>query len=203
MLNLMNEKVDMNFTKKVHYYFKELKGTIDCVNIDQIQEVIEQIMKAYQQERFIYVFGNGGSASTASHLVTDFNKGISCNLKKKFRVFCLNDNIPIMLAISNDVNYRLIFKNQLENYLQSNDLVIAISGSGNSNNVIEAVEYANTKGANTIGLVGFDGGKLTKIAKYSIHVPVHNMQQVENLHLAIQHLTVRILLDYLIVNKYE
>jgi D-sedoheptulose 7-phosphate isomerase len=195
MLQLIDKQV--NFTNKINNYFTDLKNVVDCINVDQIQIVIEQIIEAYHKERFIYVFGNGGSASTASHLVADFNKGISCNLEKKFRVLCLNDNIPIMLAISNDIHPHFIFKHQLENFLQREDLVIAISGSGNSTNVIEAIEYANTKGANTVGLVGFDGGKLKKIAKHSIHVPVHDMQQVEDLHLAIQHLIARVLVDHL------
>jgi len=185
-----------SFAEGIASYLEEVKQVIDCLDTEQISMAIEKIMKACENERFIYIFGNGGSAATASHFVVDFNKGIGDGLSKRFRVVCLNDNIPTILAIANDVHYHEIFKKQLENFLDKEDLVIAISGSGNSKNVLEAIEYANECGAVTIGLVGFNGGRLKQMAHHSIHVPVNDMQQVEDAHVVIMHLIMRVLLNF-------
>jgi D-sedoheptulose 7-phosphate isomerase len=174
-----------------------LKFIIDKLDKYQIKIVIEKLIAAYHKSSFIYIFGNGGSAATASHFVNDFNKGVSEKLQKKFRFICLNDNIPSMLAIANDIDYDQIFKFQLENFLTENDLVIAISGSGNSGNVIKAVEYANMIGTETIGLVGFDGGKLKQLVKYCIHVPAYEMQKVEDIHMIMDHTMMGIIKKHL------
>ena len=126
---------------EINNYFNKFKDVIDELNPDEIYESIQKILEANKNERFIYIFGNGGSASTASHFATDFNKGLSGKLPKKFRVVCLNDNIPTMLAMANDFHYDEIFKRQLENFLEKDDLVIGISGSGNSQNILKAIEY--------------------------------------------------------------
>ena len=137
--------------------------------------------------------GNGGSGATASHFVCDFNKGISEKLDSKYRFICLNDNIPTMLAYANDVSYNSIFVEQLKNLATEGDLVIGISGSGNSNNVISAIEYANAQGCKTFGLVGYDGGMLKKIAQNCIHIKINNMQIVEDIHMIIDHLLYSVL----------
>lgn len=201
MPSLAHAPEHIDFSLGIESYLNGLEKAINYLDYEQINRVINRIVEAYQDEKFIYIFGNGGSAATASHFVTDCNKGVSENLKKKFKVICLNDNMPTILAISNDINYDQVFKLQLENFLTSDDLVIGISGSGDSKNVIEAVEYAKKRGADTIGLVGFGGGKLKKIADYCIHVPVHDMQHVEDLHLAINHLIVRVLMTHLDSNR--
>lgn len=198
MLGTVNiGEINTNFGLSINTYLDNLRGIVEMLDKKQIQKVIEKIIEAYQNDRFIYVFGNGGSASTASHFVSDFNKGVSQNLHKKFRFLCLNDNIPLMMAISNDINYNHVFDFQLQNYLVKDDLVIAISGSGNSKNVINAVKYANSQGAYTIGLTGFDGGELLKISKYGIHVPSYEMQLVEDIHLILNHTMMSIIKNHL------
>jgi D-sedoheptulose 7-phosphate isomerase len=186
-----------DFSPDINRYLYDIKLTLDKMNIQQINTVMHKLIEVYQRGGFIYIFGNGGSAATASHFVNDFNKGVSGNLQKKFRFCCLNDNVPSMMAIANDNSFDQIFKSQLENYLTQNDLVIGISGSGNSNNVVQAIEYANDIGVETIGLVGYNGGKIKEIVKYYIHVPVDNMQRVEDLHMMMDHLIMKILKEYL------
>ena len=132
--------------------------------------------------------GNGGSASTASHFVNGLSQGATVEGKMRFRAIGLTDNIPNILAYANDLGYENIFVEQLINLLHEGDIVIGISGSGNSKNVIKAIEYANKHRAITIGLTGYDGGELKKIVDYSIHVPCNFMEIVEDIHLAISHL---------------
>ena len=137
--------------------------------------------------------GNGGSASTAAHFECDFNKGVSYDQKIKYDFECLSDNVPMMMAIANDIGYEDIFIVPLRNKLKCEDIVIGISGSGNSENVVKAIEYGNEVGAETIALVGYDGGKLKEIAKYNIHVEVNHIQIVEDVHLMLDHMMMFIL----------
>lgn len=165
-------------------------------NIDQglIEKLMNVLLDTYEREGTIYVFGNGGSASTASHMANDFNKGISEYVDKKFRVCCLNDNIATVMAIANDIGYEDVFSFQLKNKVKEGDLVIGISGSGNSKNVLNAIEYAKTQGAVTVGWVGFDGGKLCQMADIVFHANVNNMQLVEDLHLILNHLMMAVIM---------
>jgi len=174
-------------------YLTELKDAIDLLDVTEITVVMDQLLEVYDRQGFVYIFGNGGSASTAAHFVNDFNKGIGLDLPKRFRFCCLNDHVATVLALANDIDYGQVFVEQLRNFLTPQDVVIAISGSGNSRNVLEAVEYANDRGAKTIGLVGFDGGELKDLVSYCIHVPVHDMQKVEDLHLAMNHVMMSVL----------
>ena len=137
--------------------------------------------------------GNGGSASTASHFAGDFNKGLSLGREKRFRFICLNDNPATVLSLANDVDYSQIFVEQLKNFLSEGDLVMAISGSGNSANVVNAVEYAKQKGNTVIGLTGYNGGKLKEISDISLHIPADDMQITEDLHMVFDHLIMSIL----------
>ena len=139
-------------------------------------------------EKMIFIFGNGGSGATASHFAGDFNKGISYGLKKRFKVLCLNDNIPAMLALANDCTYDDIFVEQLKNFLSPGDVVIGISGSGNSKNVLKAISYANQKQATIIALTGFKGGQLKKITQFCLVVPIEDMEKTEDIHLILMHL---------------
>ena len=186
-----------NFSPGVSKYFGGLKAVIDELDIDHVTGVMERLLAAYRRRASVYVFGNGGSASTASHFVNDFNKGVSEQLEAGFRFYCLNDNVPTLMAVANDISYDRIFALQLKNYLQPGDVVIAISGSGNSLNVIEAVRYANQRGVETIGLVGFDGGLLKELAHHCIHVPVDDMQKVEDMHLVINHVMMALFKEHL------
>ena len=166
---------------------------IDSLNIDELNEAMQKIVETYENEGTIYIFGNGGSATTASHFVGDFNKGVSEYTDKKFRFVCLNDNPATVLAIANDIGYEEVYRFQLRNKVTPNDLVIGISGSGNSMNVVNAIDYANSCGVPTIGITGFNGGKVRAMTQYHMHVPVDNMQFTEDLHLIFDHMMMTIL----------
>jgi D-sedoheptulose 7-phosphate isomerase len=187
----------MNFLQNIEAYLDKLKRVIGQLDPEQINTVLNQLVEVHQRGGYVYIFGNGGSAATASHFVNDFNKGISEKLARKFKFISLNDNFSTMMAIANDNGYDRIFIQQLENFLAPGDLVIGISGSGNSPNILRAIEYANSQGVDTIGLVGYDGGKLKQIVKCYIHVPVPDMQIVEDLHMVMDHLMMKVLKEYL------
>lgn len=171
-------------------YFNDEISSINKLNKNKINELILKLDDALINNKVIYIFGNGGSASTASHFVADFNKSKFRKTCQRFNVICLNDNIPSMLAISNDYGYDKVFLNQLEGRVNSNCIVIAISGSGNSKNIIDAVSYAKSEGAFIIGFTGFDGGNLSKLTDLEINSKINNMQITEDIHLIIEHLII-------------
>jgi D-sedoheptulose 7-phosphate isomerase len=144
-------------------------------------------MEAYQADRQIFVIGNGGSASTASHIACDLGKGTSLPGKRRFRVISLTDNVATMTAWSNDVCYEDVFVEQLKNLVNPGDLAIGISASGNSENVIRAIGHARAIGCKTIGWTGFDGGKLAQITDVSVVVDSHEYGPVEDVHLILNH----------------
>lgn len=185
----------MDYTKFIDTYTKEEIQLLKELDVDAVNKMLNAMEKAWDEEAPIYVFGNGGSASTASHMANDFNKGISEYTDKKFRITCLNDNTATVLAIANDIGYEDIFEFQLKNKVKPSDLVIGISGSGNSQNVIRALKYAKEQGATTAGWVGFDGGEVSKITDITFHVPVNNMQLVEDLHLILNHLMMYVIMQ--------
>ncbi|OGC14132.1 phosphoheptose isomerase [candidate division WOR-1 bacterium RIFOXYA2_FULL_37_7] len=174
-------------------YFSELERVFHDIDVSQIELLANLFFASLSNDSTVFVFGNGGSAATASHLACDINKGVSFGNDKRFKVICLNDNIPTMMAYANDVSYESIFVEQLKNFLRKNDLVVGFSGSGNSKNVLNAIEYANQSGAITFGMTGFDGGKLKQIARHSLVVEIDDMQKVEDTHLIITHILMRIL----------
>lgn len=178
---------------KITEYINNFRVVLDNFDIDALEEIIQTFIYARDNNKNIYVFGNGGSGSTASHMVCDIIKGCSYNKEKKFRIICLNDNIPTILAYSNDVGYDVIFEEQLKNLMNEGDVVLAISGSGNSKNIIKAIDYANINGATTIGFSGFDGGLLKKKAKINLHVPIDDMQISEDFHVIAMHIMYSIL----------
>ncbi len=169
-------------------YIEMEKEMLEVVDKGEIQSVLDVMMETYQAGGTIYVFGNGGSATTASHMANDFNKGVSEYVERKFKICCLNDSVATMLSIANDISYEEIYRFQLRGKLQPEDLVIGFSGSGNSANVLHAVSYAKEQGVKTVGFCGFGGGKLKEIADYSFYVPLNNMKVVEDLHLMMNHL---------------
>ncbi|MBR2215099.1 MAG: SIS domain-containing protein [Selenomonadaceae bacterium] len=165
-------------------------------NLDQgaIKAAMEAIVTAWREGKTVYTMGNGGSASTASHMVCDFNKGVSEAVgKNKFRFNCLSDNTALTMAIANDIAYDDIFVFQLRGSVKPGDLIIALSGSGNSENVIRAVKYAKEQGAKIIALTGYNGGKLKELADYPLHVAVDDMQIAEDVHLIFNHLIMQVL----------
>jgi len=186
-----------DFSKSAEAYLTRLKSTIDLISREEISRFLNILLDALESEKNIYIMGNGGSAATASHFAVDFNKGLSYGKEKRFRFICLNDNLPTLTAYANDVGYEDVFVEPLRNFLVRGEVVIGISGSGNSRNVLKAIEYANKQGALTVGITGFDGGALRKMAQYSVHIPIHDMQVTEDLHLVLDHLSYAVLGEYL------
>lgn len=183
----------MDYRENIKQYIEMEKQVLDALSSESINEVMNVLEEARLGGKRIFIFGNGGSASTASHLECDFNKGISYDQDIKYDIECLSDNIPMLMAIANDIGYEDIFIVPLKNKLKKGDIVIGISGSGNSGNVVRAFEYANGLGATTIAFTGYDGGKLKQISEYNIHVPINNMQIVEDVHLILNHMMMFIL----------
>ncbi len=179
----------------INTYFSNLKECIDNINTKEIEKLIEILEIARNEGRQIFVMGNGGSATTASHLCCELNKGASYNKEKRFNVVCLNDSISTILAYANDVCFDDIFIEQLKNLANKNDVVIGISSSGNSKNILKAITYANEIGAQTIGFTGCNGGELKKLAKYSINPNFDNLQISEDIHLIIIHILYRYFLE--------
>jgi len=154
---------------------------------DDVDQVANLLVSAYEQERSIFVFGNGGSAALASHFACDLGKGTVNGSKKRFRVLALTDNVPLMTAWANDSKYEDIFAEQLANFARPGDIAFAISGSGNSPNVLHALRTAKNIGSTTVGLGGFAGGKMRGLCDACIVIPCDNMQIIEDLHLCVAH----------------
>lgn len=178
----------MSYHKMIETYIENEIKVLQSLDINAINEVLKLLEKTLHAEGTIYIFGNGGSAATASHFQNDFNKGISLNTEKKFRFLCLNDNVATLMAIANDNGFDNVFSAQLEGRLQENDIIFAISGSGNSRNVLNAVEYARRCGNQVVGITGYDGGKLKELSDFSLHAPVDSMQITEDIHMIFDHL---------------
>jgi D-sedoheptulose 7-phosphate isomerase len=176
---------------------ESLKRTVEQLNLNSINEMLNVLRKAYEDEKTIFIMGNGGSAATSSHFVCDFNKGICERRSKKFKMISLADNVPSMLALANDIGYESIFVEQLKCLFKPGDYVIGISGSGNSENVIQALEYAKHNEGITLALTGYSGGKLNTLADHNIHVNIDDMQIVEDIHMMLDHLMMRVLKDRL------
>jgi D-sedoheptulose 7-phosphate isomerase len=182
-------------------YVAETKAALDAPYLrEALEGIVPLFLKARDEDRTIFFFGNGGSASTASHFVVDIAKGTKSSLKpgpptKRFRCVALNDNIPSMLAWANDADYNRIFSEQLRSLAEPGDLAVAISGSGNSPNVLAAVEAAKELGVTTIGLSGIGGGKLKGMVDVSLVVPSNSMQHTEDLHLVVLHFLTAYLRD--------
>ena len=172
-------------------YIEDLKQTLDVFPRDQFESLIDAMMEAREKGRKIFVMGNGGSASTASHWVCDINKGCGNGDGCKFKMLCLNDSVSTMLAYANDASYEQIFVEQLKNFFDAGDVVIGISGSGNSLNVLNAIEFANNNDGTTVGICGFSGGRLFEISQIKLLAAVHDMQKVEDIHLIITHMAMQ------------
>ncbi len=178
------------------YLAREIE-TLRNLNMDEWEEACSCLLRHYESGSTIYSMGNGGSASTASHMVCDFNKGISCDLEKRFNFVCLSDNLPELMAIANDIGYENVFLYPLTNKLKKGDLIVAISGSGNSKNIIKACEYVKGVGAEIIGITGYNGGKLKQIADYHVDANIDDMQISEDIHLIFNHMMMYTLHSYL------
>jgi D-sedoheptulose 7-phosphate isomerase len=180
-------------------YIEHLKRVLDEFPHLHFERLIDVLLSAYHNEQHIFVMGNGGSAATASHWVADLNKGCCLDQKKKFRMMSLSDNISSMLAYANDISFDGIFVEQLKNFFVPGDVVIGISGSGNSKNVLNAIDYANDHGGITVGLCGFSGGQLYRSVEVPILARVKDMQIVEDIHMVVVHMTMQRLIKELSV----
>ena len=187
----------MNYYNDIKNYINLEKEILDKIDVKAIDKAIQLIEVTYQEEHNIYVFGNGGSSATAMHYQNDFNKGLSETLQKKFNFVCLSNDVTILMAIANDIGFEEVFRYQLIGKLKEGDIVIAISGSGNSKNVINAITYAKEQGNQIIGLTGYDGGRLKTESDISLHVPVNSMQITEDIHMIFDHLIMSILYKHL------
>ena len=163
------------------------------LDLEAFNLAMNLIKEKFEDGKKIITLGNGGSAHTASHFITDWNKMVNLATGKIFNGICLCDNVGLVTAYANDINYDQVYEGQLKTMLTKDDLVIAISGSGNSKNVLNAINYANDKGADSLGLVGYDGGELIKIAKKNVHIPSFDMQLCEDVHLIFGHMTMKYL----------
>lgn len=172
----------------INDYLSSLKGSLEQIPPEDLDKIVSILLDAHKNDKKIFIFGNGGSASTSSHFANDLNKLCSLKGKKRFKAIALTDNIPLMTAWANDEDYGSIFVEQLKNLMDRGDVVIAISGSGNSVNVVRAVEYSKKMSGISIGFLGFDGGKLKNIVDSYIIVRSDMYGVVEDAHLAICHI---------------
>ncbi|MDE0164431.1 MAG: SIS domain-containing protein [Bryobacterales bacterium] len=169
-------------------YRTKLLGALQTIDAAKVDQAIRVFARAREEDRQIFVFGNGGSAATANHFACDIVKGASYGRNQRFRIMALSEQIPTMTAYANDVGYDAVFVEQLKNFARPRDVAVAISGSGNSANVIRAIEYARSAGCYTIGLSGMTGGKLRPLVDLSLHVDDHHMGRVEDAHMVIMHM---------------
>lgn len=176
-------------------YMSKLQQTMDQLSQPLISDVIHVLQRARMRGSQVFIMGNGGSASTASHFVCDLAKNTRCDGLPHFRAIGLADNMEIFSAYANDEGYENVFSQQLINLVRPDDIVIAISASGNSKNVVNAVEEAKKYGATTIGFTGFSGGRLGQIVDIQIHVHSDIIEHVEDIHLMLEHMIVRTIKD--------
>lgn len=172
-----------------------VKSTLDNLDPKAIDQLIEAFASTYEAGGQIFTMGNGGSGASASHAAGDFLKGASYGLDKRFKMICLNDNLPSMMAIANDIGWDDIFVEPLKNFMGPNDMVIGISGSGNSANVVKALTYASENGVKTVALTGFKGGKIGEIADLHVHAPVMDMEVTEDIHMVIFNIVKKAMMD--------
>jgi D-sedoheptulose 7-phosphate isomerase len=172
----------------VDAYFRRLQAVATQLPFNDLERIIDLLMEGFESGRTIFVFGNGGSAATASHMMCDMNKGtIAEGEKRRFKVLALTDNVPLMTAWANDSSYENIFAEQLRNFARPGDIAFAISGSGNSPNVLLGLRAAREAGATAVGLAGYEGGKMKALCNHCAVVPCDNMQIIEDMHHAALH----------------
>jgi|SRR3954452_11058882 D-sedoheptulose 7-phosphate isomerase len=176
----------------VERYVGRLCAALQDLPMENLEELGELLFRAYLNERQVFTIGNGGSASTASHIAADLGKNTIGPNMRRFRIMSLSDNASVLTALSNDIGYEHVFVEQLMNLIRPADVLIAVSASGNSPNILRATEYAQSQSAHVVGLLGFDGGKAARMVDLPILVPVCDYGAVEDVHLVVNH----ILVDY-------
>lgn len=178
-------------------YIDELIRHLNDLQELDLARLENTLLDAYLNDRMIFVIGNGGSAATASHMATDFSKGTTVASKKRIKMLSLTDNVAWMTALGNDLSYEDIYVEQLKTFLQPGDVLLSISASGNSKNLVKAVEYCNAHGGKSVSLLGFSGGKLKELSHEFIHIPNFNYGVVEDIHLVINHIVSQKLKEYI------
>lgn len=167
-------------------YLSETRDVLAHLDAELVDRISEQIWQAYERDRTVYLFGNGGSAALASHLACDLAKGASANGRRRLRAVSLNDNIALLTAVANDLDYEEIFAEQLH-HIEAGDVALAISSSGNSGNVVRGLAVAQQAGATTIAITGFKGGRVKALCDMCLVVPSDNVQYIEDSHLSVMH----------------
>lgn len=183
----------MDYINELNAYREREIAVLNSLDLNSVNQVMNVLEDARLHGKRIFICGNGGSAATASHYCCDFNKGVSENQNDKYNFECLNDNIPTLMAVANDIGYEEVFRFPLKNKMKSGDILIGISGSGNSKNVVNAMEYAKSIGGTTIAIVGYSGGKMKEMADYNIHVNINDMQISEDIHMILDHMMMYVL----------
>ena len=176
--------------ENVEAYLQQLQTAVDLLPRDQLAELGEMLYRTYRNQKQVFTLGNGGSASTASHMAADIAKNTIGPNMRRFRVLSLNDNTAMLTALANDLGYENVFAEQLQNLISPGDLLIAVSGSGNSPNVVKAVRYARSQCAEVVGILGFGGGEVASLVDVAIVVPSSHYGVVEDVHLIINHIIV-------------
>jgi len=171
----------------IQSYFTELAQLVSNVPSTEVEALVDLLHDAWTHDRQVLLMGNGGSSSTVSHIVADLQKNVFLHSGRALKTMCLSDSAPLITAWGNDTHYANVFAGQIRCWVRPGDVVIAVSGSGNSPNIIHGIEAANELGAVTFGLAGFRGGKLKDTAKHCIVVPNDNMQKIEDVHMSILH----------------
>jgi D-sedoheptulose 7-phosphate isomerase len=174
----------------VESYFDRLRGTIDRIPLERIERIGEILFRAYEHNKQVFVVGNGGSAATASHMACDLGKNTIGPNQRRFRILSLTDNTPLLTALANDVGYDHVFSEQLVNLIRPGDVLIVITGSGRSPNILEAMRYSRDRAATVIALLGFDGGPARDLADELILVPSDDYGLIEDLHMIFNHVLV-------------
>lgn len=183
----------MDYKKGLADYLNMEIEILQKLDLDGINQVMNVLETARMAGKKVFICGNGGSAAIASHFCCDFNKGVSEKQENKYNFECLSDNVATMMAVANDISYEEVFRFPLRNKMGKDDIVIGISGSGNSKNVVNALHYAKENGAVVVAIVGYDGGEMKRMADYCIHVNVDNMQISEDVFQILDHVMMYLL----------
>lgn len=178
----------MDIREYAQRYFDGIRSSIEEIDPDALDAIAGVLRTAWRDDRRIFILGNGGSATTASHMATDLGKGTAQPRVKRFKVLSVTDNMGLVTAYANDMSYDDVFVEQIKNHLEPGDVVIGITGSGNSPNVLKAIQWAREAGAVTVGLIGFGGGKLASMVDHQITFSSDNYGVVEDLHLSLNHI---------------
>ena len=170
-------------------YLKYVEDSLKLIDKNDVDKFVKMLMDAYENNKMIFIIGNGGSSAIASHFAQDLAKGVipDINEEKRFKALSLTDNAPFITAVANDDGYENIFSSQLKTYSSEGDLLVIVSGSGNSPNIVSAAKYAKTKKMKLAGITGFDGGELKKLSNLSIHIGLNDYCTVESIHTIILH----------------